>query len=68
MFHFEILDAKRTLHLDAVKEVGTGFYLAGGTALALQLGHRDSIDFYFFRETDIDTVDLWKKYNLPLQM
>jgi hypothetical protein len=28
------------------------FYLAGGTALALQLGHRVSIDLDFFSETD----------------
>jgi hypothetical protein len=28
------------------------FYLAGGTALALQLGHRRSVDFDFFSETD----------------
>ncbi len=27
-----------------------GFYLAGGTALALQLGHRQSIDFDLFTE------------------
>lgn len=26
-----------------------GFYLAGGTALALQLGHRTSVDFDWFR-------------------
>jgi len=28
------------------------FYLAGGTALALQVGHRRSVDFDFFSETD----------------
>src|SRR5512136_3469530 len=28
------------------------FYLGGGTALALQLGHRRSIDLDFFSETD----------------
>ena len=28
------------------------FYLAGGTALALQLGHRRSVDLDFFSETD----------------
>ncbi len=28
------------------------FYLAGGTALALQLGHRRSMDLDFFSETD----------------
>src|SRR5437588_10408863 len=27
---------------------GSGFYLAGGTAVALQLGHRRSIDFDWF--------------------
>jgi hypothetical protein len=31
-----------------------GFYLAGGTALALQLGHRRSVDFDWFREAPID--------------
>ncbi len=28
------------------------FYLGGGTALALQLGHRRSVDLDFFSETD----------------
>lgn len=28
------------------------FYLAGGTALALQLGHRRSVDLDFFSEFD----------------
>lgn len=31
-----------------------GFYLAGGTALALQLGHRRSVDFDWFRGEPID--------------
>jgi hypothetical protein len=31
-----------------------GFYLAGGTALALQLGHRRSVDFDWFRREPID--------------
>lgn len=31
-----------------------GFYLAGGTALALRLGHRRSVDFDWFREAPID--------------
>jgi nucleotidyltransferase AbiEii toxin of type IV toxin-antitoxin system len=30
-----------------------GFYLAGGTALALQIGHRASVDFDLFTDTDI---------------
>lgn len=31
-----------------------GFYLAGGTGLALQLGHRRSVDFDWFRPQPID--------------
>jgi predicted nucleotidyltransferase component of viral defense system len=33
-------------------DLSTRFYLAGGTALALQLGHRRSIDLGFFSEVD----------------
>jgi hypothetical protein len=33
-------------------QVAEQFYLAGGTALALQLGHRLSVDLDFFSETD----------------
>ena len=32
-----------------------GFYLAGGTALALQIGHRISIDFDLFSEKDVSS-------------
>ncbi len=39
-------------------EIVQDFYLAGGTALALQYGHRQSMDFDFFKEEpfDIDKV------------
>ncbi len=37
--------------------IGSRFYLAGGTALALQLGHRRSVDLDFFSPTeDIPTI------------
>ncbi|MBQ6120664.1 MAG: nucleotidyl transferase AbiEii/AbiGii toxin family protein [Clostridia bacterium] len=50
--HLEILDERR-IHL--VRELAeipekTCFYLAGGTALSLQLGLRKSYDFDFFSE------------------
>lgn len=35
-----------------------GFYLAGGTALALQLGHRVSVDFDLFSDNDIERAML----------
>lgn len=38
-------------------EIGAKFYLAGGTALSLQLGHRLSVDLDFFSPTeDIPTI------------
>lgn len=40
------------------------FVLYGGTALALQLGHRESIDFDFFAFRDIDTGALYR--DLPI--
>ncbi len=41
----------------ARSEIGARFYLAGGTALALQLGHRRSVDLDFFSPTeDIPSV------------
>ncbi|MCK4781766.1 nucleotidyl transferase AbiEii/AbiGii toxin family protein [Candidatus Parcubacteria bacterium] len=36
------------------------FYLAGGTALALQYGHRKSIDLDWFNQKDFDTAKLKK--------
>lgn len=37
--------------------IGSRFYLAGGTALALQFGHRQSVDLDFFSPTeDVPTV------------
>ncbi|KKR08761.1 MAG: hypothetical protein UT37_C0027G0009 [Parcubacteria group bacterium GW2011_GWA2_39_18] len=50
-FHFEILDESRKELLPVFANFKNRFYLAGGTALALQIGHRQSIDFDFFTET-----------------
>ncbi len=35
-----------------------GFYLAGGTGLALHFGHRRSADLDLFREAEFDSADL----------
>jgi len=37
-----------------------GFYLAGGTALALQIGHRTSIDFDFYSQKKFSSPQLAK--------
>jgi hypothetical protein len=36
-----------------------GFYLAGGTALALYFGHRESVDFDFFTPNPLDPEALF---------
>lgn len=56
---YNILDRKRLAILPLLKNFKTDFYLAGGTGLALQLGHRDSVDFDFFSADNIDTMKLF---------
>ena len=53
---YDILDRKRLDILPLFKSFKEKFYLAGGTGLALQLGHRDSVDFDFFAPDHFDTV------------
>jgi hypothetical protein len=59
---WSILDEERREFLPSL-EVGRaeGFYLAGGTALALQIGHRDSVDFDFFKPEGFDTGRLFER-------
>ncbi len=56
---YDILDKKRIDLLPFFKNFKKDFYLGGGTALALQIGHRDSFDFDFFKEGEIDTQKLF---------
>ena len=58
--HYDILDENRKNILPLLDKLKDTFYLAGGTALALQIGHRDSIDFDFFTEQPIDTQKLFE--------
>ncbi len=58
---YNILDKKRLDVLPFFKNFKDDFYLAGGTALALQLGHRDSVDFDFFTNKNIDTKILFNR-------
>lgn len=46
--HLEILDKKRAIVFQQLKEFREYGYLAGGTALALQINHRRSYDFDVF--------------------
>lgn len=59
--YWDILDKERMGLLPLFKDFKEDFYLAGDTALALQLGHRDSIDFDFFSTKSFSTEELFKK-------
>ena len=52
--------------LSEYSEISGQFYLAGGTALALKLGHRKSEDLDFFSSHEFDTsriVEIIKEKN-----
>jgi hypothetical protein len=60
----EVINAKtkRILEtIDRIKEI-ENFYLAGGTALALQLGHRKSIDLDWFSQKEFNVSILKKDF------
>ncbi|MEI6463000.1 MAG: nucleotidyl transferase AbiEii/AbiGii toxin family protein [bacterium] len=46
--HIEVLDKAQLGMLPLLRKFKDDFYLVGGTALALQIGHRISIDFDLF--------------------
>ena len=52
--HREILDAKQTALLPTMALFRREYYLVGGTAIALYLGHRRSIDFDLFKAATIN--------------
>jgi len=69
--HTEILNANQLDLLPLVKQFKREFYLVGGTAIALHLGHRRSIDFDLFKfsalkpKSIIQTIsDLGFPYNI----
>jgi hypothetical protein len=56
VFHLEVLPEAERQALATLAPVATrsAFYLAGGTAVALRLGHRQSLDFDFFTADPIE--------------
>jgi hypothetical protein len=60
--HLNILNEQQRTLLPCLAEVAADkFYLAGGTALALQLGHRLSVDFDWFTPTVGNCEELLSK-------
>jgi hypothetical protein len=59
--HLEVLLPAQRKLWEELSSVPKEFVLYGGTALALHLGHRDSIDFDFFGNRALNTADLEKR-------
>lgn len=58
--HQETIDARTKRVLESLGETDfiKDFYLAGGTALALQIGHRKSIDLDWFSKKEFSNAEL----------
>jgi len=52
--HKKILSDKQLKLLPLLRQFGREYYLAGGTAVALHIGHRRSIDFDLFKYSSIN--------------
>lgn len=61
MIHTEILSNDRRKLLPVLAKYKSDFYLAGGTGLALQLGHRDSVDFDFFNPKPFESNQFFEE-------
>lgn len=62
--HWEALPAtQRELWPQLAGSIDLGLVLYGGTAVALRLGHRNSIDFDFFTERALDREELRQRFS-----
>lgn len=59
--HIEILNEEQIALLSFLQTFKSKFYLVGGTAIALQIGHRESIDFDLYTEKQFSTSLIHKK-------
>lgn len=57
----DILSPDQQQLLPFIKSFSHDFYFVGGTALALQIGHRRSIDFDLFSDNDFDPLKIRKR-------
>jgi len=57
----DILNKNQIDLLPLIESFRREFYLVGGTAIALQLGHRGSIDFDLFKKTTINKTKIVRR-------
>ena len=59
--HREVLNKKQLEFLPSLKQFSKDFMLVGGTAIALHLGHRRSIDFDLFSLKKVNRLSIQRK-------
>lgn len=59
--HLEVLSKEQVDLLPILSQFKREYYLVGGTAIALHIGHRESIDFDLFKEKNIRKKDVYSK-------
>ncbi len=59
--HSEILTTKQVELLPYLSQYKRNFYLVGGTAISLHIGHRESIDFDLFAFSKLNKTAIKKK-------
>lgn len=67
-FHPAVLNQEESFLLENLEFLKkAGFYLAGGTALALQLGHRTSVDLDFYNQNPFKLENVLRAFttNIP---
>lgn len=69
--YLNILSDEQKILFPFLKQFRREFVLVGGTAIALQIGHRKSIDFDLFKQTSINKKKIKEKvysWNYPKQL
>jgi len=69
--HKEILSEKQKELLPLIRQFSREYYLAGGTAVALHIGHRRSIDFDLFKFSSVNhkkNIDKIADLRLPYEV
>ncbi|MDP6785364.1 MAG: nucleotidyl transferase AbiEii/AbiGii toxin family protein [Alphaproteobacteria bacterium] len=61
--HQNILNKDQINLLPVIHEFSSEYYLVGGTAIALQLGHRQSIDFDLFKNGKVSFRKISNKFD-----
>ena len=56
--HPDILSKEQKELLPLIRQFKREFYLVGGTAIALQVGHRRSIDFDLFKLSNLNALSV----------